>query len=201
MKLNEQQNKNENGGRNPLSGNLQDDPQRINSHCSHKGSISNGTNASFRTFRGQYHVFCLVILNLTGPTITPSSPQQQQKKLHLGRIIHPSSRSIIENHHEISRSIIQDSLTSPMVSVREPHLRTTANSNKIATKMAINDDGITLKICKGTWNGPIWPLGLGSWGHQLEAGLREKFHRDHGHRGDHLRGRVCASATRLALKP
>jgi len=101
MKLNEQQNKNENGGRNPLSGNLQDDPQRINSHCGHKGSISNGTNASFRTFRGQYHVFCLVILNLTGPTITPSSPQQQQKKnstLAASSIHHldPSSRTIMK---------------------------------------------------------------------------------------------------------
>jgi hypothetical protein len=50
-------------------------------------------------------------------------------------------------------------------------------------------------------------LHLGSWevGDTKKAGLREKFHRDHGHRGDHLRRRVCFMTfrleTRLALKP
>ena len=62
-------------------------------------------------------------------------------------------------YQDPSSKIIQDSLTSPMVSVREPQLRTTANSNKMATKMAINEDGITLKICNGTWNAGTVPSG------------------------------------------
>lgn len=60
----------------------------------------------------------------------------------------------------------QGSLTSRMVSVFQsmPQLRTTANSNKIATRIAMRDEGITLKICNGTCRGSnrkaqvIWKL-------------------------------------------
>lgn len=42
-----------------------------------------------------------------------------------------------------------NSETSRMVAVREPTLRTTANSRTMAEMMASKDEGITLKILKG----------------------------------------------------
>ena len=120
---------------------------------------------------------CTVNPAVPSSTITPFSPQLQKKATKtLLWPHHPSfiyiylSRTIIK-YQDPSSKIIQDSLTSPMVSVREPQLRTTANSNRMATRMAINEDGITLKICNGTWNAGRVPSGLRSLGFPLKKKL------------------------------
>ena len=75
----------------------------------------------------------------------------------------------------IDTNLYRGSLTSPMVSVLEPQLRTTANSKRIATKIAIKEDGITLKICNGYLRGTRWLRWL-RWSNAEKRLSKKIFH-------------------------